>query len=168
MTGLPSAVHHSFWRVADGGSRVEKFVTAGFNALKGDSGGVEDESEECVVLLATNVPFRVACRRSRRVLAASCSRFATSSFLLSMTGSIDRGCLLLALILIVRMTGAAYVHRLLVFALDGERNSAEVISATYSLHGSHDWTGELSKDWSIDARRRHSADDFFNFVSSVD
>lgn len=126
MTGLPSAVHHSFCRAADGGLRAKKLVAAGFAVLNGDSGGVEEESDECVALLATNVPLRVACRRSRRVLAASCSRFAASSFLLRTTGSSDRGCLLLALILIVRMTGAAYVHRLLVFALQAERNPAEL------------------------------------------
>jgi hypothetical protein len=32
------------------------------------------------VLLATKVPLRVANRRSRRVLEASCSRLAASSF----------------------------------------------------------------------------------------
>jgi hypothetical protein len=122
MTGLPSAVHHSFRREtdSDGESRVEKFVTPGFKALKGESGGVEEESKECVLLLAANVPLRVACRRSRRVLAASCSRLAASSFLLRTVGSRGRGCLLLDLILIVRMTGAAYVHRLLVFALNAK------------------------------------------------
>jgi hypothetical protein len=42
MTGRPSAVHHSFRREtdSDGESRVEKFVTPGFDALNGDSGGV--------------------------------------------------------------------------------------------------------------------------------
>lgn len=46
MTGLPSAVHNSFWRAFDGESWIEKFVTPNFGALKGDNGGVEDESDE--------------------------------------------------------------------------------------------------------------------------
>jgi hypothetical protein len=73
--------------------RVGGFIARGFGALFCGviTGGVVDESDECVLLLATNVPLRVANRRSRRVLAASCSRLAASSFWLSMTGSRDRG-----------------------------------------------------------------------------
>ena len=119
MTGRPSAVLHSLWRAAEaagGELRAEKFlVIGGFVALAGDSGGVEEESQECVVLLEMNVPFLVARRRSRRVFAASCSRFAASSFLARTTGSTESRFLLLALMFIVRMTGAAYV--LLVYAL---------------------------------------------------
>jgi len=108
MTGRPSAVLQSCLRAGGGESRVEKFlVIEGFVALNGDNGGVEDESDECVVLLETNVPFLVARRRSRRLFAASCSRFAASSFLARITGSTESRFLLLGLILIVRMTGAA-------------------------------------------------------------
>lgn len=66
---------------------------------------MEEESEEWVVLLATKVPFRVASRRCRRVLATSCSRRAASSFLLNTAGS-NGWHLLLGLVFSVRMTGA--------------------------------------------------------------
>ena len=112
MTGRPSAVLQSLGWAAGGGLQVERFLVMGeLAALNCDTGGVEEESEECVVLL-TKVPFRVARRRSRRLFAASCSRFAASSFRARTTGSTDSRFLLLALMLIVRMTGAAYVKRL--------------------------------------------------------
>jgi hypothetical protein len=114
MTGRPSAVLHSLWRGAGvGESRIEKFlVTGGLVALSNcDTGAVEEESEECVALLETKVPFLVARLRSLALSAASCSRFAASSFLARTTGSSDRGFRFLGLMLIVRMTGAAWIHQ---------------------------------------------------------
>jgi hypothetical protein len=60
-----------------------------FDIIAG-GGGVVAEFEEWVLVLATKVPLRVANRRSRRVLEASCSRLAASSFWLRTTGSSDR------------------------------------------------------------------------------
>lgn len=118
-------------------------VTGGLVAWNCDSGGVEEESEECVALLDTKVPSLVARLRSLNLLAASCSRFAASSFLARTTGSSDRGFRLLGLMLIVRMTGAAWITDLLVYALQAEPAEVMVIDegATYSLHGSHNWAG---------------------------
>lgn len=150
MTGLPSAVLHSLWRGAGvGESRVEIFlVTGGFVALViCDTGCVGEESEECVALLDTKVPSLVARLRSRNLLAASCSRFATSSFLARITGSNDRGFLLLGLMFIVRMTGAAWVRRLVSICTAGRasRGYGERQCATYSLHGSHVWTRGINQ-----------------------
>lgn len=109
MTGRPSAVAQSFWWDAEWKSRVDLLFVTGFDALGCDGGGGEEVSED---RLAINVPSRVACRRSRSFSAASCSRLAISSFLLRRTGSSDPGDLLLRLMLIVRMTGGFYIHRL--------------------------------------------------------
>ena len=114
-------------------------VTGGIGALNCDTGGVEEESEECVALLDMKVPSLVARLRSRNLFAASCSRFATSSFLARTTGSNDRGFLLLGFMLIVLMTGAAWVHRLISICTAGRasRGYSKRQCATYSLHGSH-------------------------------
>ena len=115
---------------------------------EGDVGGVEEESEECVALLDTKVPFLVARLRSRDFRAASCSRLAASSFLARATGSSDRGFRLLGLMLIVRMTGAACIHRLVSICAAGRAsrgNGGRQGSATYSLHGSHDWAGGINQ-----------------------
>lgn len=150
MTGRPSAVLHSLWRGAGvGESCVVRFlVMGGIVALNCDTGGVEEESEECVALLDTKVPFLVARLRSLNLLAASCSRFAASSFLARTTGSSDRGFRLFGLMLIVRMTGAAWIHRLVSICAVGRAsrgNGDRQGGATYSLHGSHDWTGEINQ-----------------------
>jgi hypothetical protein len=116
MTGRPSAVLHWLWRGAGvGESRVEKFLIAGgLVALSNcGTGAVEEESEECVALLDTKVPFLVARLRSRSLSSASCSRFAISSFLARTTGSSDRGFRFLGLMLIVLMTGAAWVQQII-------------------------------------------------------
>jgi hypothetical protein len=173
MTGRPSAVLHSLWRGAGvGESRVEKFlVMGGIAALNCDAGGVEEESEECVALLDTKVPFLVARLRSRSFRAASCSRFATSSFLARTTGSSPRGFRLLGLMFIVRMTGAAWIHQHISTCASGRasRGNGEGQCATYSsFHGGHDWIGgNQSKGWFREAHQRPSAHDFFNFVSLV-
>jgi len=90
-TGRPSMILWA-WFATEGEMRGG-FIARGFGALFCDImvGGVDDESDEWVLLLATKVPLRVANRRSRLVLAASCSRLAASSFWFRMTGSSDRG-----------------------------------------------------------------------------
>lgn len=122
MTGRPSAVLHSLRRGNGvGESQVERFLfTGGIAALNCDTGGVEEESEECVALLDAKVPFLVARLRSRCFRAASCSRLAASSFRARSTGSSDRGFRLLGLMFIVRMTGAAWIHPLVSTCATGQ------------------------------------------------
>lgn len=162
---------HSLWRAAGvGESSVEKFLVTGeIFALNCDTGGVEEESEECVALLGTKVPFLVARLRSWAFMEASCSRFATSSFLARITGSNDRGFLLLGFMLIVRMTGAACVHRLINMCAAGRasRGYSKRKCATYSLQGSHVWARGINEQASW-RRLRPSALDFFNLVSLAD
>ena len=82
ITGRPSAVLQSLWRAVELRSRVEMLVGSGLDSLiwDNDNGGGELLGE-CDEDFATNVPSRVACRRSRNFSAASSSRLAASSFL---------------------------------------------------------------------------------------
>ena len=66
MTGRPSAVLRSLLRAAGvGESWIERWlVKRGIVALNFDTGGVDEESGECVALLDTKVPFLVARLRS--------------------------------------------------------------------------------------------------------
>ena len=80
MTGRPSMMLWAWW-ATDGEIRLFRvgFIARPLGGLLFCViivGGVVDESEEWVLLLATKVPLRVAVRRSRLVLEASCSRLA--------------------------------------------------------------------------------------------